>query len=212
MLNDLGSGSNVDLCVITKEGVEYKRNYEYLQVCGQHGALGLWGGVDAAETLLAWMVEWEWEAALLLLRRAAAGVQSPGGGGDFTRRPLRVASCYVIGIAAHLALPFNGWVDNMHHAPIRNDRLCCRSSAAPSRRARLMVQRACPGAPSSRLCQLPPALQGKTYERQFPQRFAAGSVRECCRLGSQGGPTAHSQPTSQWSLAMLAWHPTPMHA
>ncbi len=32
MPNDLGSGSNVDLCVITKEGVEYKRNYEYLQV------------------------------------------------------------------------------------------------------------------------------------------------------------------------------------
>lgn len=32
MFNDLGSGSNVDLCVITKEGVEYKRNYELLQV------------------------------------------------------------------------------------------------------------------------------------------------------------------------------------
>ena len=31
MLNDLGSGSNVDLCVITKDGVEYLRNYEYLQ-------------------------------------------------------------------------------------------------------------------------------------------------------------------------------------
>lgn len=29
--NDLGSGSNVDLCIITKEGVEYLRNYEYLQ-------------------------------------------------------------------------------------------------------------------------------------------------------------------------------------
>jgi 20S proteasome subunit beta 2 len=29
--NDLGSGSNVDLCVISKEGVEYMRNYEYLQ-------------------------------------------------------------------------------------------------------------------------------------------------------------------------------------
>lgn len=29
--NDLGSGSNVDLCVITKEGTEYLRNYEYLQ-------------------------------------------------------------------------------------------------------------------------------------------------------------------------------------
>ncbi len=29
--NDLGSGSNVDLCVITAEGVEYMRNYEYLQ-------------------------------------------------------------------------------------------------------------------------------------------------------------------------------------
>lgn len=28
--NDLGSGSNVDICVITKDGVEYKRNYEYL--------------------------------------------------------------------------------------------------------------------------------------------------------------------------------------
>ncbi|KAG2446249.1 hypothetical protein HXX76_000841 [Chlamydomonas incerta] len=31
VMNDLGSGSNVDLCVITKDGVEYLRNYEYLQ-------------------------------------------------------------------------------------------------------------------------------------------------------------------------------------
>lgn len=30
IFNDLGSGSNVDICVITKDGVEYKRNYEYL--------------------------------------------------------------------------------------------------------------------------------------------------------------------------------------
>jgi 20S proteasome subunit beta 2 len=29
--NDLGSGSNVDLCIITKDGVAYKRNIEYLQ-------------------------------------------------------------------------------------------------------------------------------------------------------------------------------------
>ena len=29
--NDLGSGSNVDICVITKEGVEYLRNHQYLQ-------------------------------------------------------------------------------------------------------------------------------------------------------------------------------------
>lgn len=29
--NDLGSGSNVDLCVITKERVELKRNVKYLQ-------------------------------------------------------------------------------------------------------------------------------------------------------------------------------------
>eukprot|EP00878_Enallax_costatus_P001143 GHUV01001283.1.p1 GENE.GHUV01001283.1~~GHUV01001283.1.p1 ORF type:complete len:270 (+),score=62.22 GHUV01001283.1:335-1144(+) len=29
--NDLGSGSNVDICIITKDGVDYKRNYEYLQ-------------------------------------------------------------------------------------------------------------------------------------------------------------------------------------
>jgi 20S proteasome subunit beta 2 len=29
--NDLGSGSNVDICVITKDGVDYKRNYQYLQ-------------------------------------------------------------------------------------------------------------------------------------------------------------------------------------
>lgn len=28
--NDLGSGSNVDLCVITKDGKEYLRNYQYL--------------------------------------------------------------------------------------------------------------------------------------------------------------------------------------
>lgn len=31
MYNDLGSGSNIDLCVITKGNVEYKRNLEYLQ-------------------------------------------------------------------------------------------------------------------------------------------------------------------------------------
>jgi hypothetical protein len=30
-MNDLGSGSNVDLCIITKDGVEYLRNHEYLQ-------------------------------------------------------------------------------------------------------------------------------------------------------------------------------------
>lgn len=29
--NDLGSGSNVDICVITKDKVDYKRNYQYLQ-------------------------------------------------------------------------------------------------------------------------------------------------------------------------------------
>lgn len=29
--NDLGSGSNVDICIITKGGVEYLRNYQYLQ-------------------------------------------------------------------------------------------------------------------------------------------------------------------------------------
>ncbi len=29
--NDLGSGSNVDLCVITKGKVDYLRNHEYLQ-------------------------------------------------------------------------------------------------------------------------------------------------------------------------------------
>ena len=29
--NDLGSGSNVDVCVITKDKVDYMRNYEYLQ-------------------------------------------------------------------------------------------------------------------------------------------------------------------------------------
>jgi len=29
--NDLGSGSNIDICVITKDGVDYKRNYQYLQ-------------------------------------------------------------------------------------------------------------------------------------------------------------------------------------
>jgi 20S proteasome subunit beta 2 len=31
IFNDLGSGSNVDLCVITKGKVEYKRNIQYLQ-------------------------------------------------------------------------------------------------------------------------------------------------------------------------------------
>ena len=29
--NDLGSGSNVDVCVITANGVEMMRNHEYLQ-------------------------------------------------------------------------------------------------------------------------------------------------------------------------------------
>ena len=31
IFNDLGSGSNVDLCVITKDDVEYLRNYQHLQ-------------------------------------------------------------------------------------------------------------------------------------------------------------------------------------
>ena len=31
VLNDLGSGSNIDICVITKEGVDYRRNAEFLQ-------------------------------------------------------------------------------------------------------------------------------------------------------------------------------------
>jgi 20S proteasome subunit beta 2 len=31
VLNDLGSGSNVDLCIITAGNVEYLRNYEFLQ-------------------------------------------------------------------------------------------------------------------------------------------------------------------------------------
>jgi 20S proteasome subunit beta 2 len=29
--NDLGSGSNVDICVITKDGVDYRRNLQFLQ-------------------------------------------------------------------------------------------------------------------------------------------------------------------------------------
>jgi hypothetical protein len=37
--NDLGSGSNVDLCIITKDGAEYLRNHEYLQV-GARGRQG----------------------------------------------------------------------------------------------------------------------------------------------------------------------------
>ena len=28
IFNDLGSGSNVDLCVLTKDGIEWLRNYE----------------------------------------------------------------------------------------------------------------------------------------------------------------------------------------
>jgi len=31
VMNDLGSGSNIDLCIINKDGAEYLRNYEYLQ-------------------------------------------------------------------------------------------------------------------------------------------------------------------------------------
>lgn len=31
VMNDLGSGSNIDLCVITKDKVDYLRNYEFLQ-------------------------------------------------------------------------------------------------------------------------------------------------------------------------------------
>lgn len=30
IFNDLGSGSNVDLCIITKDKVDYKRNVELL--------------------------------------------------------------------------------------------------------------------------------------------------------------------------------------
>ncbi|GAX75388.1 hypothetical protein CEUSTIGMA_g2832.t1 [Chlamydomonas eustigma] len=31
VMNDLGSGSNIDLCIIDKNGTEYLRNYKYLQ-------------------------------------------------------------------------------------------------------------------------------------------------------------------------------------
>jgi 20S proteasome subunit beta 2 len=31
VMNDLGSGSNIDLCIIDKDGTEYLRNYKYLQ-------------------------------------------------------------------------------------------------------------------------------------------------------------------------------------
>ena len=33
IFNDLGSGSNVDVCIIRKDGVDYRRNMEFLQVC-----------------------------------------------------------------------------------------------------------------------------------------------------------------------------------
>ena len=32
IFNDLGSGSNVDVCIIRKDGVDYRRNMEFLQV------------------------------------------------------------------------------------------------------------------------------------------------------------------------------------
>ncbi len=31
VFNDLGSGSNIDICVIRKDGVDYRRNLEFLQ-------------------------------------------------------------------------------------------------------------------------------------------------------------------------------------
>lgn len=34
IFNDLGSGSNVDLCVIRKNSTEYLRGYEYANVKG----------------------------------------------------------------------------------------------------------------------------------------------------------------------------------
>ena len=86
----------MDLCVITKEGVDYKRNHEFLQVRGGGGSLLVRDGV-------------------LLC-------------------PMRCA-------APHRWLP------------------CCAKplSLAPS---------------------VPHCPQGKPYERQFPQKFATGSVRE----------------------------------
>lgn len=35
IFNDLGSGSNVDICVITKDGVDYIRPYEEASVKGK---------------------------------------------------------------------------------------------------------------------------------------------------------------------------------
>lgn len=37
VFNDLGSGSNIDLCVIRKDSTEYLRGYEYANVKGQRG-------------------------------------------------------------------------------------------------------------------------------------------------------------------------------
>lgn len=36
VMNDLGSGSNIDLCIITKDGAQYLRNHEFLQVRCSH--------------------------------------------------------------------------------------------------------------------------------------------------------------------------------
>lgn len=61
IFNDLGSGSNVDVCIIRKDGVDYRRNMEFLQVGGGHllefaepvscmSSSGLPSHIDAPET------------------------------------------------------------------------------------------------------------------------------------------------------------------
>lgn len=126
VFNDLGSGSNVDLCVISKEGVEYKRGYEVLQVGG-------------------WM-------------SGGAGVQGRAAGAR--GRQGMPAACQPAGPATRPSAALHTPAPTLHTHP-----------------------------------------QAKTYERQFPQKFATGSVREWRRGSAAIAPPA--------SLAALPPNPAP---
>ena len=98
IFNDLGSGSNVDVCIIRKDGVDYRRNMEFLQVgcrlpcrlCAGSAPCMSWSTfplhVDAPETAaLQSLLDWSclaWQDKTY--SRAKPVQHAPGTAGRFT--------------------------------------------------------------------------------------------------------------------------------
>lgn len=89
--NDLGSGSNIDLCIISGAGVEYLRNHEYLQGKTYARQFPVKYAPGTAR-------EWHQHAARLSAERLSAGrlcLVSP------TARVLCLETCCLLGARMH---------------------------------------------------------------------------------------------------------------